>query len=213
MDAIENITVPPPAVGQMLDFRAIFGNDRPVELEIGCGKGGFLLQQARKNPHRNYFGIEWANKYYKYASDRMVRWGVQNVRLMRADARHLMIHHIPPDSLDALHVYHPDPWPKRRHHKRRLFQPEFVEAAVRALKPGAIWAVQTDHAEYFEIIRSLLLARPELRAIPFEGAVCFDAEQSPRTNYEVKYLREGRRIFRLACTKRNADRPDSPILR
>src|SRR5690606_38313466 len=112
---------------------------------IGTGKGGFLLNRARAHPERNFLGIEWANKIFRYAADRMARWGVTNVRLMRTDASHLMRHHMPPECLSMLHIYHPDPWPKKRHHKRRLIQPPFVAAATTALTPGGRLAIQTDH--------------------------------------------------------------------
>src|SRR5690606_25406562 len=152
------------APGEMLDFDAIFGPGVPVEMEIGSGKGGFLLNRARALPDRGFLGIEWANKIYLYAADRMVRWGVRNVRLMRTDASHLVRHSIRPESLTMLHIYHPDPWPKKRHHKRRLIQPPFVAAAVAALKPGGRIAIQTDHADYFEHIREVMASADGIRS-------------------------------------------------
>jgi len=202
MTRLEDILVAPPGIGQVLDVEGMFARHAPIEMEIGSGKGGFLLRQAREHPDRNYFGVEWANEYYRYAADRFRRWGLTNVRLMRTDARHLLIHQFPAEVLSALHVYHPDPWPKRRHHKRRLFTPEFVEAAVRALKPGARWAVQSDHAEYFEVIRRLLLDHPGLRVTDVQDAEHGTMDEGTQTNYEVKYLREGRSIYRLAVRKR-----------
>jgi len=198
MAVLDDILVPPPDVGQMIDWAVLFGREAPVEMEIGCGKGGFLLRQAQAHPDRCYFGVEWANKYCRYAADRMARWGVANVRLMRTDARNLVLHHVPPATLSALHIYHPDPWPNKRHHKRRLFQPDFGEAAVRALRPGARWAIQTDHADYFEVIRSLTSQRPDLEAVPYEAPEFGTAADGAQTNYEIKYLREGRPIYRLA---------------
>ena len=199
---IDDITVDVEAIEGPVDFGALFGNERPVELEIGCGKGGFLLRQARGHPERNYLGIEWANEFYRYAADRMARWGVTNVRMARTDARHLMINRVPAASLSALHVYHPDPWPKKRHHKRRLFTPEFVEAAVRALRPGARWAIQTDHAEYFEIICRLTSQRAELEPVGFDDPEYGAEGERTETNFEVKYVREGRPIHRLAYRRR-----------
>ncbi len=180
----------------------LFGNERPVELEVGTGKGAFLLRRARGRPDRNFLGIEWANEFYRYAVDRMERWRVPNVRLLRTDARHFIRVVCPRSSLTALHVYHPDPWPKRRHWKRRLFQPVLVDAAVECLVPGGHWAVQTDHAEYFEQIRGLLLGHPELYEVPFDDPD-FGVEASRvATNYEIKYLREGRRLYQVAVKRR-----------
>jgi tRNA (guanine-N7-)-methyltransferase len=198
MLTLEDVLIDPPPADGVIDWSAVFGNDRPVEVEIGCGKGGFLLRRARSRADVNFLGVEWAKKYCRYAADRMVRWGVPNVRLMRADAGVLVSRQLPAGSVAALHVYHPDPWPKRRHHKRRLFQPAFVDVAIRALAPGARWAIQTDHGEYFEVVRELLGGRAELEAIPFDDPEFGTVEARTETNFEVKYLGEGRAIYRLA---------------
>ncbi|MBN2563248.1 MAG: tRNA (guanosine(46)-N7)-methyltransferase TrmB [Phycisphaerae bacterium] len=192
------IAVPLESLGKPADLRALFGNDHPVELEIGCGKGGFLLRMAEKCAERNFLGIEWANKYYKFAADRMARWGMANVRLIRTDAKNFVMHRLAPGCLSALHVYHPDPWPKKRHHRRRLFTPDFVEAAVRVLAQGARLAIQTDHAGYFEQIRSVTFARQELAQVCFDDAEFGTVNERTETNFEIKYMREGRLIYRLA---------------
>lgn len=202
MPTIDDITFNAESLAGPIDFAEVFGDAGPVELEIGSGKGGFLLAAARAHPERRYFGIEWANEYYKYTADRMARWGVTNVRVARTDGRHFVIHRVPPESLAALHVYHPDPWPKKRHHKRRLINAEFVEAAVRALTRDGRWLIQTDHADYFDVIRGLVAARPELEAIAFASEDPAEGESGPQTNFEVKYRREGRSIHRLAFRRR-----------
>jgi len=189
-----------------LDWHALFGNGRPVEVEIGTGKGGFLLRRAQALPSRNFLGLEWASKFCRFAADRFRRWGLSNVRMVRADAAHFIRAQCPRDSVSVLHVYHPDPWPKKRHHKRRLFQPAFVDAAVARLVPGGYWAVQTDDAEYFQVIRELLLGQPELREVAFDDpALGLDAA-SVATNFEIKYAREGREFFRIAVV-RSESRP------
>ncbi|MBN1347600.1 MAG: tRNA (guanosine(46)-N7)-methyltransferase TrmB [Phycisphaerae bacterium] len=202
MADLQEIIAEPPGIGEVLDVAGLFTRAAPIEMEIGCGKGGFLLRRAREHPQRNYFAIEWASKYYTYAADRFRRWGLDNVRLMRTDARHLMTHQFPNAVLSVLHVYHPDPWPKKRHHKRRLFNAEFVDAAVGALIPGARWAVQTDHAEYAEIIQGLLLNHPQLEPMEFDDPEFGTTDERTETNFEVKYLRQGRHIYRLAVRKR-----------
>ncbi|GMU80529.1 MAG: hypothetical protein AMXMBFR47_04000 [Planctomycetota bacterium] len=200
IEALKPIAVDP---ADFPDFSwpRLFGSDRPVEVEIGIGKGTFLLRRARALPEVNFFGIEWANEFYRYSVDRMQRWNVPNVRIVRTDASLFIRNHCPPASIAVLHVYHPDPWPKKRHHKRRLFQRPFVDAAVRCLVPGGRLAVQTDHAEYFEIIQGLLRSTPDLEEVPFEAAEYGVDEAGLGTNFEVKYLREGRSIYRIACLK------------
>lgn len=198
-------SVPVAVAGDELDpftWVALFGNVRPVEVEIGTGKAAFLLRRARARPDRNFLGIEWANEFYRFAVDRMERWKVPNVRMLRWDAGHFIRTICPPASVTALHVYHPDPWPKRRHHKRRLFQPALVDAAVRCLVHGGHWAVQTDHAEYFEIIRTLLAGHSELVGVPFDDPEFGVEAAQVATNFELKYRREGRRIYQVAVKRR-----------
>lgn len=187
---------------ERLEWSRLFGDAKPIELEIGVGKAGFLLRRALANPQINFFGIEWANEFYKYAVDRMQRWNVPNVRIARTDASHFIRVQCPRESLAMLHVYHPDPWPKKRHHKRRLFQPPFVDAAVQCLAHGGRWAVQTDHAEYFDIIRPLLVAHPELEEIPFDDPSAGVVDEGVATNFEIKYRKEGRAIYRIAVRRR-----------
>ena len=198
MIAFDDIAITAESLPEVVDFAAVFVNDRPVELEIGCGKGAFLLREAQLHPERNYLGIEWANEFYRFTADRMARWGVTNVRIMRTDARHFVITRLPPACLDALHVYHPDPLPKKRHHKRRLFNETFVAAAIRVLKPGGRWAIQTDHADYFQVMCEVTRDRPELTPIAFVEGPISDGAEELGTNFEIKYRREGRTIHRLA---------------
>ncbi|MCK6456549.1 MAG: tRNA (guanosine(46)-N7)-methyltransferase TrmB [Phycisphaerae bacterium] len=204
MPDVQQITIDVDSSTGVVAPSAWFGNEHPIELEIGCGKGGFLLRQARAHPERNFVGIEWASKYFRYAADRMCRWGVENVRLVRTDAKHFVMHRLPPACLSALHVYHPDPWPKKRHHKRRLFCAEFVDAAARVLRPGARWAIQTDHAEYFAVIRGLIDGRLDFEPAPFDDPEYGTIDERTETNFEVKYVREGRTIYRLALRRRGS---------
>jgi len=187
-----------PDDGVVVEPLCWFESPGAFELEIGCGKGGFLLQRARNNPEIRMLGIEWANKYYKYIADRLARWGVTNARVMRTDAGHFVLNHLPPRCLTVLHIYHPDPWPKKRHHKRRLFQPEFVAAAIRATQPGGTWYIQSDHAEYFEWIRELLATCTELKPLTWTQSGAEAGPEWSGTNFEIKYVREGRAIHRAA---------------
>jgi tRNA (guanine-N7-)-methyltransferase len=199
---MEDIVVEPPADGEVVDPTAWFDSPGPFEIEIGCGKGGFLLTRGQANPDVRLLGIELANKYFKHCADRMARRGVTNVRVMRTDAGHFMIHHLPPACVSIVHLYHPDPWPKKRHHKRRLIQPGFVEATIRVLTRGGRWLIQSDHEEYFGLIRGLLDARPELVEVPWEDAGVDPGPDWAGTNFEIKYARAGLTIHRVAYIAR-----------
>ena len=194
--------VEPPAEGQVVDPMAWFESAGPLEIEIGCGKGGFLLNRARAHPEIRMLGIEWANKYYRYCADRMARWGVRNVRVMRADAKFFVLHHLPPGCVSVLHLYHPDPWPKKRHHKRRLVQGDFAQAAVRTLVSGGKWFIQSDHEEYFQQIHEVLGACAGLEEISWDQDEMLPGPDWAGTNFEIKYAREGRTIHRIAYRRR-----------
>jgi len=199
----EEIAVDPDRLAGRVEWGDLFGRSGPVHVEIGCGKGTFLLNQARANRQVNYFGIEWANKYYKYGVDRMRRWQVDNVRLVRADAREFVERYVPDRSVAVFHIYFPDPWPKKRHHKRRFFSPRNILQVHRCLVSGGELRTATDHADYFEIIREVLLgeAAELFEQIDFAAAEGVDTGEWVGTNFERKYLKEGRRIYTLAVRK------------
>src|SRR3954451_22599865 len=133
---VEPIGLDSDALPKTLDWAALFGNDHPVELEIGMGKGTFLTEAARAHPETNFFGVEWARWFWRYASDRLRRNGCNNVRTVRAEAAFFLTEFVAPTSISVLHIYFPDPWPKARHHKRRLIQPKFLPLAHRVLATG-----------------------------------------------------------------------------
>ena len=202
MVTMQDIVCEQPPPETRFNPEAAFGTGGPFELEIGCGKGGFLLRRAQAHPEIRLLGIEWANKYFKFAADRMARRGATNVRVMRTDARHFVMHSLPPACLSALHVYHPDPWPKKRHHRRRLFQTDFIDAAINALVPGARWAIQTDHAEYFEWICERMGQATGIEQTEYDDPEFSIVDASAQTNFEIKYRKEGRTIYCLAYRKR-----------
>lgn len=201
MLAMENVILEPPATGERFNPEEWFDSPGPFELEIGCGKGGFLLARAKARPDVRILGIEWANKFFKFAADRMVRRGLNNVRVMRTDARVFVMEHLPAGCVSTLHLYHPDPWPKKRHHKRRLVQTEFADAVARTLVPQGRWLIQTDHADYFAHIRSVLASHASFSEIQWEEAAVETTPEFAGTNFEIKYLREGRAIYRAAYVK------------
>lgn len=185
------------------DFAGLFGRAGPFHIEIGSGKGTFLVQEAQAHPEVNYLGIEWANKFYRYAADRMGRWGLLNVRIIRADATVFLREHVAPRSVDCFHIYFPDPWPKKRHHKRRFVQKDNMEMLAARLKPDGRIQLTTDHDEYFAQMQQVMCAlRDELEEVEFvRPAGATDGEWTG-TNYERKYIRDRRTIHALAFRKR-----------
>jgi tRNA (guanine-N7-)-methyltransferase len=176
-----------------LDWEAVFGRKAPVEVEIGIGKGRFLLAAAQARPDVDHLGVEWANEFLRIAEERAVKRGLENVRFIRVDARELVARAFPPASVRALYVFYPDPWPKKRHHKRRFFQPATLDAAARFLEPDARLHVATDHEEYWSVIEPLVDAHPAFERLPDFGGEGFPGDPSqPLTNFEAKYEIEGR---------------------
>ena len=187
-----------------LNWAELYGRVAPVELEIGMGKGTFLTDQARARPDINFFGIEWARWYWRYASDRLRRNQCFNARTVRAEAGYFLSEFVPAASLSVLHIYFPDPWPKARHHKRRLVQPPFLRQAERVLIPGGHLRIVTDHAEYFEQIQAVVKAS-NLTVIDYTRPGSAPEGEFVGTNFERKYRREGRPFHALAAL--NGDRP------
>jgi tRNA (guanine-N7-)-methyltransferase len=191
-----------------IDFAGIFGRSASVHVEIGSGRGTFLLNQAKANPHADFLGIEWANKYYRHAVDRIGRWGLTNVRIIRTDAASFIEDFISEDSVDCFHVYFPDPWPKKRHHKRRFINDVNLENLIRCLKPRGHLRIATDHEDYFEQIKTVLDgARDKLEKVDFLPAAGTESGEWVGTNFERKYLKDDRAIYTIALRK-NKSRTD-----
>ena len=178
----------------VLDWRQVFANANPVEVELGIGKGRFVIDAASRNPQINYIGVERAAKYLRLAEGRSARRGLENVRFARVDAQEFVEFFVASESLRAVHLYFPDPWPKKRHHKRRLFKEEFLREVERILEPGGLLWLATDHAEYFETMELLLTGSVALSVVELEWS-------GAKTNYEEKYVSAGKPIYRRILQK------------
>src|SRR5437870_938785 len=178
-----------------LDFEELFGNRNSVILEIGSGKGRFLIASATERPDLNFIGIEKSLHYYRVIRGRVGKRGLRNVRLINHDAFLVLEKMIPDNSISEIHIYFPDPWPRRREQKRRIIRPEALTEIRRVLREGGNGIYVTDHREYFEAAAPLIAQffRTETR-IP-------QPEDPPRTNYEAKYRAEGREIYEVRFWK------------
>lgn len=198
-----SVLLKPEDIDSRIDFVRIFGRTGPVHIEIGSGKGTFLVNQARARASDNFLGIEWARKYYRHAVDRIGRWGLTNVRIIRTDAAVFLADFISDSSVECFHIYFPDPWPKKRHHKRRFISPANLEHLIRCLKTGGQLKIATDHEDYFEVIQEVIAnQKKELEEIQFLPTVGADKGEWVGTNFERKYLKDQRSIYTLAVKKK-----------
>lgn len=170
------------------------------EVELGFGKGRYLLGRAGQEAATRWLGIEMAAKYFRLVEQRMTRRRLDNVLLLRGEALYLLSAVLPAGFARAVHVYFPDPWPKDRHHKRRLFDSDTVDLVLGLLRPEGELFFSTDFLDYGARVEELLRSHP---ALAVQDVPAWP--EGPRTNYEAKYEREGRPIVRLAARLRAAD--------
>jgi tRNA (guanine-N7-)-methyltransferase len=175
----------------------IFGRDAETDIEIGSGKGKFLNELATLHPERNILAVERSPKYQRLCCDRAARRGLENVRLVATTGEDLLFRLLRPESVRRFFVLFPDPWPKKRHHKRRLIKPDVVAAICRALVPGGRLLVKSDHAAYADVIRDALETARGFEPLDPETAF----KGLPVTGFELKYVAEGRPIHAFALQK------------
>ena len=181
---------------EALSWPDLFGDDRPILIEVGSGKGLFIANAGRRRPEIGCFGIEIARKYARLAAERVVKAGLTNVRMWPGDAGTLLARRVPSASVSEVHVYFPDPWWKKRHKKRRVFNETLVASILRILEPGGELHVATDVEEYHGVIRELVGGEP--RFVEIDPPPLNDPEHDHDylTNFERKYRIEGRPVYR-----------------
>lgn len=183
------------------DWDAAFGRSAPKVLEIGFGAGESLLEAAEQRPGEDFIGIE----VYRSGVGRLMGMledrGLTNVRVFCADAVDVMAGAIADSSLDEVLLYFPDPWPKKRHHKRRLVQATFADGVARVLRPGGVWHLATDWANYAEWMRETLDPHPAFENIgDRDGFVAQSAR--PVTRFEQRGENRGHAVFDLAYRRK-----------
>jgi tRNA (guanine-N7-)-methyltransferase len=185
-----------------LDWKTFFGNENRVELDIGCGRGLFLVNASTSHPQTNYLGIELDYKEGRRGARRLWKRSQPNARVLGGDARVALSKHIPRESVAAVHVYFPDPWWKRKHKRRRLVTDEFVDLVATVLEPGGLLHAWTDVEDYFAVIRALFDHHSafEILPPPSEQAPAHDLDY--QTSFERRKRQLGATIYRGQWRKR-----------
>jgi len=193
--------------GAPFDAEHTFGRRAPLVLEIGFGMGHGLLAYAGAHPEVNCIGAEVYRPGIGALVAALRRSGTANVRIFEGDARHLVDTILPASSLALAMVYFPDPWPKKRHHKRRLIEPGFVSVLVSRLRPGGRLRLATDWEDYAYSMQAVLDAEPELVNEAGAGRFAERSEERPVTRFEARGLGLGHAVWDLAYVRERRPRP------
>lgn len=182
----ESLIHPITSAIESIDLAKLFPAEQPLEFEIGSGDGSFTLQYALAHPGTNIVALERLLGRITKLDRKGHRAGLKNLRLLRAEAAYVLEYLLPPGTLDAIHVYFPDPWPKKRHHKNRLISEPFPPLAERLLKAEGVVYLRTDNVEYFEQMLEV-----------FDRAVGFERTETPEplkalvTDFEQQFNANG----------------------
>jgi len=184
----------PHSLMKPLNWDEVFPRRAPIEIDLGCGDGAFLTAMARANPDHNFLGIERLLGRVSKACHKVAGEDLKNARVLRLEVAHAVSNLLAADSIAAFHLLFPDPWPKRRHHRRRAFTTEFLSCIYRALIGGGLFHIATDHADYFHQIERVIA-----KADTF--VVLAGQHDFPLTTFEQRFLRRGISIQRLLLRK------------
>ena len=180
-----------------LDLTSIFGRSAPLQVDLGCGDGSFLAALAKETPDHNFLGLERLAGRVRSAARKAAP--LANVRILRIETAYAVKYLLPPDSVHAFHLLFPDPWPKRRHHARRIFTSEFLEALLVSLSPGSSLHLATDQPDYFGEMERLTSASKLLEMVPRNGG-----QTTFMTTFEKRFVAAGLPIYRLELRKSSA---------
>ncbi len=184
-----------------VDWNSVFGRPAPLRVEIGVGNSRFLIEVAVREPEYNYLGFEYSRKRVLKFLKKVEGEGIANIRVVPVNALLVLDWAFAPESIDHFYIHHPDPWPKRRHAKKRLIRPEVAERLARLLRPGGGMSLRTDDERYALEMLEVLDAAEGLRNCSGPGRFAEAPLHPFTTAYEAKFLREGRRILYLEYRK------------
>ena len=184
--ATENLIYELPSILERIDLARLFSKVQPLEVEVGSGDGSFLLNYAKQHPERNFLGIERLWGRIKKLDRKGRRMGLENLRGIRIESAYFLEYLLPRESTSALHIYFPDPWPKRKHQRHRLVNERFPELARNILQPGGVVYLRTDDDNYFEQMLSVFNASELFRAVETSAEL-----KSVVTDFEAEFNARG----------------------
>ncbi|PWU09754.1 MAG: tRNA (guanosine(46)-N7)-methyltransferase TrmB [Verrucomicrobia bacterium] len=182
-----------PSILDRLDLAQLFPVQQPLEVELGSGDGSFLAEYARRHPDRNFIGVERLLGRIRKLDRKGRRLGLTNLRAIRIESSYLLQYLLPLHSVSALHIYFPDPWPKRKHRRHRLINERFPAVAQQALAPGGIVYLRTDDQDYFEQMTACFAAAQIFRPVETPSELA-----ELRTDFEKDFHERGIGTLRSA---------------
>jgi tRNA (guanine-N7-)-methyltransferase len=204
--ASPTVVIQPPDIASALPFHEIFDPTRPLEVDVGCGKGRFLLARATAHRDVQFLGIDRQLDRIRKIDRKVIRAGLDNVRLLRLEALYSLNFLLPAHSIRTVYVFFPDPWPKRRHHRHRIFSPAFLDVLWSRLVSGGRIEAATDNLEYFQEIRKILSADARFHEVP-----AMERNEAEQTDFERIFRGQGLPIGACAFETRPAQNPASGI--
>jgi tRNA (guanine-N7-)-methyltransferase len=189
----QNLIVDLRSILEPLDVTTIFPAVQPLEVELGCGDASFVVNHAKAHPEHNFIGVERLGGRIRKLDRKGRRAGLTNLRGVRIESSYFLEYLLPPKSVATLHIYFPDPWPKRKHLKNRFINERFLEIAQRVLVHNGIVYLRTDHENYFEQMTDVFAVTNAFRAVetPQELSALL-------TDFEEGFLKQGVRTLRAA---------------
>lgn len=187
----------------VISSESLFQDNRPLEIEVGSGKGLFLTRESARNPEHNFLGIEIIHKYATHAATRLVKAGRNNVKMISGNAETVFTDRVPPGSLEAVHVYFPDPWWKKRHRKRRVVNERSVLNFLKALRSGGRFHFWTDVLDYFEDTIEMIAEIAPQFGVPIpEEVEPSEHDLDFRTHFERRSRKNHIPVYRVRYEKR-----------
>jgi tRNA (guanine-N7-)-methyltransferase len=198
MEKPNHLVVQLPSIVEPLDLNTLFPQTQPLEIELGCGDASFLVEYARRNPAKNFIGVERLLGRIEKLHRKGSQLGLKNLRGVRIESAYLLQYLIPPHAAAALHIYFPDPWPKKKHRKHRLINAAFPALARNALAPGGTVFLRTDDADYFQQMNEVFVV-----ADFFEKADTPPVLAEILTDFERDFNAQGIPTLRAAFRRRD----------